>query len=568
MGELCHCCGSLFLGRIDLLKPTHIRIACLATPDPLQARLRSVFVHLTVRRPHRKRSSVDITCFDSDGSLGAPSAPEDESISKKLDVDFHGGSSANKNGIIEHSHRTEKKSLEKNTELEDKGILQQMLDIFAFAGPALGIWLSGPIMSMIDTAVVGNSSLLELAALGPGTVFCDQVGYAFMFLSVATSNLIATSMARQDKDAAAHHLSRLLFVALVCGICMVFLTGAFSSALLKAFVGPKNESLLPAACTYVQIRSLAWPAVLVGLVAQSSSLGMQDAWAPLKVLTVASFLNFSGDILLCTFFKYGIAGAAWATTISQWVGGCLMLSSLGGKGYNPLAFAIPSLKEFLYMLQLATPVLVTIISKVSFFSYATYLTTSLGAVTLAAHQVMVGLFGIFAVPAEPLNQTAQSFMPHLIQGPSRNVKKAQLLLRSLLTIATFSGALLGAMGTCFSWCFPHLFTDNKAVVMKMREITLPYLWGLMITPALLCLEGTLMAGRDLKYLSLSMLSCVLGSSSLLMLCSRMNWGLGSIWWTLACFQTIRFAMAFSRLISKHSVIRDIGPNTAKLEYLR
>ncbi|MCO5573365.1 hypothetical protein L7F22_027134 [Adiantum nelumboides] len=190
----------------------------------------------------------------------------------------------------------------------------------------------------------------------------------------------------QDELEAANHLSRLLFVGLVCGISMLILTGAFSSILLKAFVGAKNESLLPAACSYVQIRGLAWPAVLVGLVAQSASLGMQDAWAPLRVLSISSILNFSGDILFCTIFKYGIAGAAWATTISQCVGGYLMLRSLGAKGFNPLAFTVPTLEEFSFMLKLAAPVLLTIFSKVCFFSLVTYMSTALGTVTLAAHQ--------------------------------------------------------------------------------------------------------------------------------------------------------------------------------------
>jgi hypothetical protein len=48
----------------------------------------------------------------------------------------------------------------------DKSVLEQMWDIIVFAGPALGIWLSGPIMSLIDTSVIGQSSSLELAALG------------------------------------------------------------------------------------------------------------------------------------------------------------------------------------------------------------------------------------------------------------------------------------------------------------------------------------------------------------------------------------------------------------------
>jgi hypothetical protein len=32
---------------------------------------------------------------------------------------------------------------------------------------------------------------------GPATVFCDYLGYLFMFLSIATSNMVATALAKQ-----------------------------------------------------------------------------------------------------------------------------------------------------------------------------------------------------------------------------------------------------------------------------------------------------------------------------------------------------------------------------------
>lgn len=44
---------------------------------------------------------------------------------------------------------------------------------------------------------------------------------------------------------------------------------------------------------------------------------MQDSWAPLKVLAIASSVNLFGDIFLCSVLGYGIAGAAWATMASQ-----------------------------------------------------------------------------------------------------------------------------------------------------------------------------------------------------------------------------------------------------------
>ena len=35
------------------------------------------------------------------------------------------------------------------------------------------------------------------ACAGPGTVFCDNLCYIFMFLSIATSNMVATALAKK-----------------------------------------------------------------------------------------------------------------------------------------------------------------------------------------------------------------------------------------------------------------------------------------------------------------------------------------------------------------------------------
>ncbi|KAL6565472.1 Protein DETOXIFICATION 47, chloroplastic [Orobanche hederae] len=74
-----------------------------------------------------------------------------------------------------------------------------MAEIAKFSGLAAWLWICAPLMSLSDTAVIGQCSSIELAALGPGMVFCDYTSYVFMFLSIATSNLVATSLARKDK---------------------------------------------------------------------------------------------------------------------------------------------------------------------------------------------------------------------------------------------------------------------------------------------------------------------------------------------------------------------------------
>lgn len=39
-------------------------------------------------------------------------------------------------------------------------------------------------------------SLFSAIFLGPATVMCDSLSYVFMFLSVATSNMVATALAK------------------------------------------------------------------------------------------------------------------------------------------------------------------------------------------------------------------------------------------------------------------------------------------------------------------------------------------------------------------------------------
>ncbi|GAB4837851.1 Protein DETOXIFICATION 46, chloroplastic [Ancistrocladus abbreviatus] len=439
-------------------------------------------------------------------------------------------------------------------ELTDQSIWKQIIEIVKFSGPATGLWICGPLMSLIDTAVIGQGSSTELAALGPGTVLCDNMSYVFMFLSIATSNMVATSLARQDENEVQHQISILLFVGLVCGLLMLLFTKFLGAWALTAFTGAKNVHLVPAANTYVQIRGLAWPAVLIGWVAQSASLGMRDSWGPLKALVVASTVNVTGHILLCTLLGYGIAGAAWATMASQVIAAYMMIDALNKKGYNGFSISVPSPSELLQIFMLAAPVFLTIASKVAFYTMIIYFATSMGTHTVAAHQVMIQMYSMCVVWGEPLSQTAQSFMPEMLYGVNRSLVKAQTLLKSLLVIGVSLGLVLGAIGTCVPWLFPNIFTPDPAVIREMHKVLIPFFIALSVTPCTHSCEGTLLAGRDLKFISLTMSSCFALGSLLLLLVSSRGLGLRGCWCALVVFQWARFFFSLRRLLSPDGVL--------------
>ncbi|XP_044488726.1 protein DETOXIFICATION 46, chloroplastic-like [Mangifera indica] len=480
------------------------------------------------------------------------------SPSEKLIKNEYTIESIDSNSLSENEEKEEeevKQDMEGKREgLENRSIWNQMKDIVMFTGPATGLWICGPLMSLIDTAVIGQGSSIELAALGPGTVICDYLTYVFMFLSIATSNMVATSLAKREKEAGQHQISVLLFVGLASGILMFMFTRFLGSWALTAFTGPTNVHIVPAANTYVQIRGFAWPAVLVGLVAQSASLGMKDSWGPLKALATASVINGIGDVVLCSFLGYGIAGAAWATMVSQVVAAYMMIKSLNKKGYNAFAFAIPSLNELVTILGLAGPVFVTMVAKVAFYSLIIYFATSLGTNTMAAHQVMIQTYCMCTVWGEPLSQTAQSFMPELIYGVNRSLVKAKMLLKSLIIIGSTLGLILGTIGTFVPWLFPNVFTRDQSVVQEMHKVLIPYFLALVVTPSTHSLEGTLMAGRDLKFLSLSMSGCFTLGALVLLLVSSREYGLPGCWCALVGFQWARFLLSLWRLLSPDGIL--------------
>ena len=78
------------------------------------------------------------------------------------------------------------------------------------------------------------------------------------------------------------------------------------------------------AVVYLQIRLLSAPAVLLTVAAFGALRGLQDMRTPLWIAVATNALNVALDPLLIFGLgplpALGIAGAAWATVIAQWLG--------------------------------------------------------------------------------------------------------------------------------------------------------------------------------------------------------------------------------------------------------
>jgi hypothetical protein len=117
-------------------------------------------------------------------------------------------------------------------------------DFRRFALPCLALWVSGPLLSLVDTSFVGLSgsaseSAKQLAALGPATTFFDGATYLFAFLNVATTNLYSSARAKngEQSDEAEGVVRTASRVARNCGIGLTVFLFFACRPLLKLYIG-------------------------------------------------------------------------------------------------------------------------------------------------------------------------------------------------------------------------------------------------------------------------------------------------------------------------------------------
>lgn len=191
------------------------------------------------------------------------------------------------------------------------------------AVPVLFSLVAEPLTGLADTAFVARLAGSEpVAALGVGTVAFSSIFWAFTFLGVGTQTEVAQAEGRGDRERAVKVISLACVLASLIGVVLMFGTMGFLSSIAALFgaEGAVNDL----ACDYMFYRLLGAPAVLVSLACFGGLRGVQDMRTPLYVAVGINVVNVLLDWLLIfgagPIASMGVAGAAIASSISQWLG--------------------------------------------------------------------------------------------------------------------------------------------------------------------------------------------------------------------------------------------------------
>ena len=191
-------------------------------------------------------------------------------------------------------------------------------EILKLAIPNIISNISVPLLSSVDTALMGQLSALHIGAVGVGSMIFNFIYWNFGFLRMGTTGITAQAYGKDSEKAMVITLGRALFIAMILSILIMLLQvpfGQFSFYLMNL-----SDTQLPLVETYFYIRIWAAPATLALYALMGWYFGMQNAIYPLILTITINAVNIICSLIFIKYFGFEVAGVAYGTVIAQYVG--------------------------------------------------------------------------------------------------------------------------------------------------------------------------------------------------------------------------------------------------------
>lgn len=196
--------------------------------------------------------------------------------------------------------------------------------LIRFTIPTIVMMIFTSIYGVVDGLFVSNlvssDAFAAVNLVLPVTMIVGTVGFMF---GTGGSAIVSMSMGEGKKEQASRYFSLFIYLEVILGVILaLILWGLLEPILLK--MGATQE-LLPMCLTYGHILLVGMPAYILQSSFQSFMVVAEKPKTGLYVTVAAGVTNMVLDFVFMYFFHWGVAGAAWATNISQFVGALIPL---------------------------------------------------------------------------------------------------------------------------------------------------------------------------------------------------------------------------------------------------
>lgn len=193
-----------------------------------------------------------------------------------------------------------------------------------FAIPSIVSMLVGSLYNIVDQFFIGQR-VGELGNAATNIAFplstsCLAIA---LLLGVGGASAFNIAMGRGDKEKAVYFLGNAAVMLFSCGLVLCIITELFLEQMLQFFGSPDN--VLGYAMTYTRITAVGFPFLILST--GGGHLIRADGRPKMTMVCnlTGAVINTILDAIFVFGFNLGMAGAAYATIVGQFVSGCMAI---------------------------------------------------------------------------------------------------------------------------------------------------------------------------------------------------------------------------------------------------
>ncbi|MFK7798667.1 MAG: MATE family efflux transporter [Aureispira sp.] len=344
--------------------------------------------------------------------------------------------------------------------------------------------ISAPLLSSVDTGLMGMLSTLHIGAVGLGAMLFNFLYWNLSFLRMGTTGLTAQAFGRADQQTIAYTLFRALILSILLGLLLLCLRTPLLQLGIHLMNVPTEQVELVS--NYFSIRLLAAPATLLLMVLMGWFFGLQNVWYPLLLTLIINASNILLSYWLVSSQGWGVAGVAYGTVGAQYLGALvgLILVISKYKHYfsrqeQPQLWNWSTILEpqaFQRFLNINSDIFIRTFCLTLVFGFFYSQSAVVGGTILAVNTILMQFLNWMSYGVDGFAYAAESLVGRYTgaNAPKTTKKAIRLSLYWGMVLAVVFSLVYGLAGNSIV----ALFSQQDTV----RSATLPYLPWLVVLP--------------------------------------------------------------------------------------
>ena len=353
-----------------------------------------------------------------------------------------------------------------NIQLSDHFDYRRLL---RFTLPSIVMMVFTSIYGVVDGLFVSNyAGKTPFAAINLVMPFIMILGGVGFMIGTGGSALVSKTMGQNEPEKANHIFSMMIELTLIAGVALSLLGIAFIAPIARLFGA--SEEMMPDCVLYGRIVLAFNAAFMLQNVFQSFLVTAERPQMGLYITVAAGVTNMVLDALFIAVFKWGVAGAAVATGLSQCVGGVIPLIFFMRPNNSPLRLK-PAALELQPILQAcgngSSELMSNISGSLVSIAYNAQLMKYAGENGVAAYGVLMYVQFIF-VAIEVGYAVGCAPIVGYHYG-AENHDELKNMLKKSMTLMIISGVVLTAAAFALSEVMPRIFVGYDQELFEMTR---------------------------------------------------------------------------------------------------